>query len=71
MKITNSTRATRKPAFWEYPPLPHDYPYYWFLSDSVKTRQSYKLKKNMPKIQIFEFYKKTLHNTPSEVAWHV
>ena len=28
-----STRTTRTPAFWEYPPPPHDYPYYWFISD--------------------------------------
>ena len=21
------------PALWEYPPMPHDYPYYWFISD--------------------------------------
>ena len=27
------TRTTRTPAFWEYPPPPHDYPYYWFISD--------------------------------------
>ena len=23
------TRTTRTPAFWRYPPPPHDYPYYW------------------------------------------
>ena len=23
------TRTTRTPAFWGYPPPPHDYPYYW------------------------------------------
>ena len=23
------TRTTRTPAFWGYPPLPHDYPHYW------------------------------------------
>ena len=23
------TRTTRTPAFWGYPPTPHDYPYYW------------------------------------------
>ena len=29
------TRTTRTPAFWEYPPLPHDYPYYGFISDPM------------------------------------
>ena len=24
-----TTRTTRTPAFWGYPPSPHDYPYYW------------------------------------------
>ena len=24
---------TRTPELWEYPPLPHDYPYYWLISD--------------------------------------
>ena len=24
-----ATRATRTSALWGYPPLPHDYPYYW------------------------------------------
>ena len=26
---TVSTRTTRTPAFWGYPPSPRDYPYYW------------------------------------------
>ena len=27
--LIKSTRTTRTPAFWGYPPPPHDYPYYW------------------------------------------
>ena len=27
------TRTTRTPAFWGYPPLPHDYPYHWVILD--------------------------------------
>ena len=25
------TRTTRTPAFWGYPPPPHDYPHYWIM----------------------------------------
>ena len=39
-KICLKTRTTRKPAFWEYPPPPHDYPYNWFISDP-KSKQFY------------------------------
>ena len=28
-----STRATKTPAFWGYPPPPHDYPHYWVMLD--------------------------------------
>ena len=27
------TRTTRTPAFWGYPPPPHDYPHYWVMLD--------------------------------------
>ena len=27
------TRITRTPAFWGYPPRPHDYPHYWVILD--------------------------------------
>ena len=30
---TNATRTTRTPAFWGYPPPPHDYPHYWVIMD--------------------------------------
>ena len=28
-----TTRATRTPAFWGYPPPPHDYQHYWVMLD--------------------------------------
>ena len=72
VKITNSKRATRMPAFWGYPPPPHDYPYYWFILDSKSKQDKVTNLKNLPKIQILEFCKKTFtHNTSSEVAWYV
>ena len=30
--MQSHTRTTWTPPFWEYPPPPHDYPYYWFMS---------------------------------------
>ena len=60
-----TTRETRMPMFWEYPPLPHDYPYYWFISDP-KSKQD-KLKttnlKKMPKIQMSIILQKSLYAT--------
>ena len=32
-KKTIKTRTTRTPAFWGYPPPPHDYPHYWVMLD--------------------------------------
>ena len=32
-RLQGWTRPTRTPAFWEYSPSPHDYPYYWFILD--------------------------------------
>ena len=32
------TRATKTPAFWEYPTPPHDYPYYQFISDPFHSK---------------------------------
>ena len=61
-------RTTRTPAFWGYPPPPHDYPYYWpvhfesqvhtidqFISDP-KSKQDERRKnlKNLRKIEILE-----------------
>ena len=30
--LSEPTRTTRTPAFWGYPPPPHDYPHYWIPS---------------------------------------
>ena len=52
------TRTTRTSAFWEYPPCrPHDYPYYWFISDPMLWQDKVKVTnfKILPKIQILEF----------------
>ena len=40
VNIIGKTRTTRRPAFWGYPPTPHDYPYYWpvHIRSQVKTR---------------------------------
>ena len=69
MQIHYLTRTTRTPAFWGYPPPPHDYPYYWpvdfesqvhtidqFISDpKSKQGERWKNKKNLRKIEILEF----------------
>ena len=61
IRIPIITRTTRTPAFWEYPPPPHDYPYYWYISSDPRSKQD-KVKflnlKILPKILILEFCKK-------------
>ena len=59
------TRTTRMPAFWEYPPPPHDYPYYSFISDSKSKQDKVKVTnlKNLPKIQILELKKNYMQPT--------
>ena len=60
-----STRTTRTPAFWGYPPPPNDYPYHWvYIGSQVKRRQSqsYKFKK-FAKISNFWILKRALHAT--------
>ena len=51
--------------FWEYPPLPYDYPYDWFISDAKWKQDKVKVTnlKNLPKIQILECCKIILHRT--------
>ena len=51
------TRITRTPPFWEYPPPPHDYPYYWVILDPKSKEDKVKVTnlKNLPKFQIFDF----------------
>ena len=48
---------TRKPAFWGYPPPPHDYPYHWVILDPKSKDDKVKVTnfKNLPKFQIFQF----------------
>ena len=52
------TRTTRTPAFWGYPPPPHDYPYHWVILDPKSKDDQVKVTKfkNSPKFQIFEFW---------------
>ena len=52
------TRTTRTPAFWGYPPPPHDYPLYWVKLDPKWKEDKVKVTnlKNSPKFQ-------TLHVT--------
>ena len=59
-------RTIRTLAFWEYPPPPHDYPYYWFILDPKSNQDKVKITnliKNLPKLQISKILKK-LH------TWH-
>ena len=48
------------PAFWGYPPPPHDYPYYWFILDPKSKEDKVKVinLQNLPKLKIFEFWNK-------------
>ena len=54
------TKTTRMPAFWGYPPPPHDYPYYWVILDPKSEEDNVKVTnlKNSPKFQIFKFWNK-------------
>ena len=51
---------TRTPAFWGYPPPPHDYPYHGVILDPKSKEDKVKVtnSKNLPKFQIFEFWNK-------------
>ena len=53
-----TTRTTRTPAFWGYPPSPHDYPYHGVILDPKSKEDKVKVTnlKNSPKFQIFEFW---------------
>ena len=44
-------QTTRTPAFWGYPPPPHDYPYYWVILDPKSKEDKVKVTnlKNLPK----------------------
>ena len=53
------TRTIITPAFWGYPLLPHDYPYYWVVLDP-KSKDKVKITnlKNLPELKFFEFWHK-------------
>ena len=46
------TRTTRTPAFWGYPPPPHDYPYHWVILDPKSKEDKVKV----TNLKIFEFW---------------
>ena len=48
------------PAFWGYPPPPHDYPYHWVILDPKSKVDKVKVTnlKNSPKFQIVKFWNK-------------
>ena len=50
-----TTRTARTPAFWGYPPPPHDYPYHWVILDPKSKEDKVKVTNstNSPKFQIF------------------
>ena len=64
-KTLASPYPTRTPAFWGYPPPPHDYQYHWVILDPKSRDDKVKVTnfKNSPKFQIFEFWnwQYTLH----------
>ena len=73
-----TTRTTRMPAFWGYPLLPHDYPCYCpvhigskacnihhFILDPKSKQDKITKFKNLPKLQILEFWNKNFFYT-----WH-
>ena len=53
-----ATRTTRTPAFWGYPPPPHDYPYHSVTLDPKSKEDKVKVinLKNSPKFEIFELW---------------
>ena len=71
--LSEPTRTTRTPAFWGYPPSPHDYPYYWpvhtidqFISDpKSKQGESRKIRKISEKLKFLTLVINLTHDTPS------
>ena len=77
--LAMKTRTTRTPAFWGYPPPPHDYPCYWpvhfesqvhtidqFISDpKSKQGESWKIRKHCEKLKFFNFVINLTRDTPS------
>ena len=56
--VVVTTRTTRTPSFWGYPPPPHDYPHHWVILDPKSKEDKVKVTnlKNSPKFQIVEFW---------------
>ena len=69
--LDNEQLQQQECLFWGYPPLPHDYPYYWVILDAKSKEDKVKLTnlKNLPKFHIYEFWDKFKCDTPYEVAW--
>ena len=67
MHTSDSTTSakTRTPAFWGYPLLPHEYPYYWVILDPESKEDKVKIVKvkEFVKISNFSILKQTLHAT--------
>ena len=59
------TRTTRTPAFWGYPPPPHDYPYHWVILDPKSKEDNVKVTnlQKFAKISNFWILKWALHAT--------
>ena len=50
------TRTTRTPAFWGYPPPPHDYPYHWVILDPKSKEDKVKVTNLKKSPQFFELW---------------
>ena len=63
LRVQLTTIMTRTPAFWGYPPPPHDYPFYWVILDPKSEEDKVKVTnlKNSPKFRNVEFWNK--HHT--------
>ena len=66
--LSEPTRTTRTPAFWGYPPPPHDYPYYWpvHFESQVHTIDHFILdqtSQNKVKAEKLELFAKNLNFT--------
>ena len=57
-----TTRTTRTPAFWGYPPPPHDYPYHWVILDPKSKEDKVKVT-NLKNSTKFQILKRSLHVT--------
>ena len=62
---TDVTRTTRTPAFWGYPPPPHDYPYHWVILDPKSEEDKVKVTnlKISPKLDV------QIWNGSDEYCW--